>query len=98
MSFLLYCRNWTSGCSARGRRPNSDRRTGEILLQKPTLADERRNVMHYLRDVFPSVLPELDERLQRAWSEAEFRSEDRRNPATKTHAGRRAPQRDALPA
>jgi phosphoenolpyruvate carboxylase len=47
-------------------------RTGEILLQKPTLADERRNVMHYLRDVFPSALPELDERLHRAWVEAEF--------------------------
>ncbi len=47
-------------------------RTGEILLQKPTLADERRNVMHYLRDVFPSVLPDLDERLYRAWEQAEF--------------------------
>jgi phosphoenolpyruvate carboxylase len=45
-------------------------RTGEILLEKPTLADERRNVMHYLRDVFPDVLPELDERLFRAWSAA----------------------------
>lgn len=42
-------------------------RTGEILLEKPTLTDERRNVLHYLRDVFPAVLPELDERLRQAW-------------------------------
>lgn len=47
-------------------------RTGEILLEKPTLADERRNVLHYLRDVFPSVLPALDERLHQAWLEAGF--------------------------
>jgi phosphoenolpyruvate carboxylase len=47
-------------------------RTGEILLEKPTLTDERRNVLHYLRDVFPSVLPELDARLHHAWSAAGF--------------------------
>jgi phosphoenolpyruvate carboxylase len=34
-------------------------RTGEILLTKPDLTDERRNVLYYLRDVFPSVLPRL---------------------------------------
>ncbi|MCX6979292.1 MAG: phosphoenolpyruvate carboxylase [Verrucomicrobia bacterium] len=45
-------------------------RTGEILLEKPTLTDERRNVMHYLREVFPAVLPVLDERLRLAWSDA----------------------------
>ncbi len=32
-------------------------RTGEILLTKPDISDERRNVLYYLRDVFPSVLP-----------------------------------------
>jgi len=42
-------------------------RTGEILLAKPSLTDERRNVLHYLRDVFPRVLPKLDERLALAW-------------------------------
>ena len=47
-------------------------RTGEILLEKPTLTDERRNVMHYLREVFPSVLPVLDERLRVAWEGAGF--------------------------
>lgn len=43
-------------------------RTGEIPLQKPTVADERRNVLNYLRDVLPGVLPELDRRLRRAWT------------------------------
>jgi len=47
-------------------------RTGEILLEKPTLADERRNILHYLRDVFPTVLPELDARLRYAWADAGF--------------------------
>lgn len=45
-------------------------RTGEILLEKPTLTDERRNVLHYLRDVFPKVLSQLDERLDLAWQSA----------------------------
>jgi phosphoenolpyruvate carboxylase len=42
-------------------------RTGEILLEKPSVADERRNVLNYLRDVFPEVLPELDRRFRAAW-------------------------------
>lgn len=45
-------------------------RTGEILLQKPTVADERRNVLNYLRDVLPGVIPELDRRLHVAWTRA----------------------------
>ncbi len=45
-------------------------RTGEILLQKPTVADERRNVLNYLRDVLPGVVPELDRRLVAAWESA----------------------------
>lgn len=47
-------------------------RTGEILLEKPTLSDERRNLMHYLREVFVSVLPELDARLRLGWEAAGF--------------------------
>lgn len=47
-------------------------RTGEILLVKPQISDERHNVMHYLRDVFPAVLPLLDERLRYAWKETGF--------------------------
>lgn len=50
-------------------------RTGEILLEKPTLADERRNVLYYLRDVFPEVLPALDRRLRYAWREAGMSAE-----------------------
>ena len=47
-------------------------RTGEILLEKPSLTDERRNVLHYLREVFPRVLPQLQERLYQAWVDAGF--------------------------
>jgi phosphoenolpyruvate carboxylase len=47
-------------------------RTGEIYLEKPDVASERRNVIHYLRNVFPLVLPELDRRLRHAWQEMGF--------------------------
>ncbi|HEY2343322.1 MAG TPA: phosphoenolpyruvate carboxylase, partial [Chthoniobacteraceae bacterium] len=47
-------------------------RTGEILLEKPALADERRNVLHYLCEIFPAVLPDLDERLRQAWSQTGY--------------------------
>ncbi|MDX2227109.1 MAG: phosphoenolpyruvate carboxylase [Verrucomicrobiae bacterium] len=47
-------------------------RTGEILLKKPDVASERRYAMHYLRNVFTSVLPFLDARLRIAWKENGF--------------------------
>ena len=47
-------------------------RTGEIYLEKPDVASERRNVIHYLRNVFPDALPEVDRRLRRAWDEMGF--------------------------
>lgn len=47
-------------------------RTGEVYLHKPKIADERRNVMHYLALVFPDVLPWVDERLAAAWARAGF--------------------------
>jgi len=47
-------------------------RTGEILMHKPQVSDELRNVLYYLRDVFPNVLPKIDERLQFAWKEAGY--------------------------
>jgi phosphoenolpyruvate carboxylase len=47
-------------------------RTGEIFLKKPEITVEIRNIMHYLRNVFPDVLPVLDERLRYAWKEAGF--------------------------
>lgn len=46
--------------------------TGQVFLQKPALRDELRNVLHYLRKVFPDVIPLLDERLREAWKEAGF--------------------------
>ncbi len=47
-------------------------RTGEILFEKPEVADERRNVIHYLFKIFPEVLPMLDKRLLQAWRDTGF--------------------------
>ncbi len=47
-------------------------RTGEIYLEKPDVASERRNVIHYFREVFPAVLPEMDRHLRQAWAGAGF--------------------------
>ncbi len=49
--------------------------TGQVFLQKPSLQDERRNVLHYLNNVFPVVVPHLDQRLRDAWQEAGFTPE-----------------------
>ena len=45
-------------------------RTGEIYLEKPSLDDERRMVMHYLRQIFPQVLARVEGRLLSAWTHA----------------------------
>ncbi len=42
-------------------------RTGNIYLEKPEVRSERRNVIHYLRNIFPETLPILDNRLKAAW-------------------------------
>jgi phosphoenolpyruvate carboxylase len=42
-------------------------RTGNIYLEKPEVSSERRNVIHYLKNVFPDTLPILDNRLKAAW-------------------------------
>jgi phosphoenolpyruvate carboxylase len=47
-------------------------RTGEIFLEKPDVASERRNILHYLRNVFPDVIGLLDERLRQAWAAVGF--------------------------
>ena len=47
-------------------------RTGEILLRKPEVAAERRNLMYYFTEVFPRALPELDRRLRQAWASTGF--------------------------
>jgi phosphoenolpyruvate carboxylase len=44
-------------------------RTGEIYLEKPDVQSERRNILHYLKNVFPNVIPEVDKRLKYAWKE-----------------------------
>ena len=49
-------------------------RTGEILYEKPDISDERRNVIHYLYNIFSEVLPMLDRRLLQAWKESGFDS------------------------
>ena len=57
-------------------------RTGEILFEKPEVADERRNVIHYLFNIFPEVLPMLDKRLLQAWRDAGFDSSNLSDPRT----------------
>ncbi len=47
-------------------------RTGEILLAKPEVADERRQIGHYLGEIFPDALAMLDSRLRAAWNDAGF--------------------------
>ena len=46
--------------------------TGEIYLEKPQISDERQNIIHYLANVFPFALQELDRRLFWAWKEMGF--------------------------
>ncbi len=46
--------------------------TGEIFVEKPDINSELRNVLHYLTNVFPEVVPILDRRMVQAWQEAGF--------------------------
>ena len=50
-------------------------RTGNIYLEKPEVGSERRNVIHYLKNVFPETLPILDNRLKCAWLNEGFSGE-----------------------
>ncbi|HKK23593.1 MAG TPA: phosphoenolpyruvate carboxylase, partial [Pseudohaliea sp.] len=47
-------------------------RTGEIYLEKPRLADERRLVLHFLAGVFPAALSAFYRRLRQAWAAVGF--------------------------
>ncbi len=47
-------------------------RTGEFRMSKPDVASERDTIMHYLKNIFPAVLPRLDLRLYQAWEGAGF--------------------------
>jgi phosphoenolpyruvate carboxylase len=42
-------------------------RTGEILLERPDVESEIRNTLHYLTNVFPTVLQLLTERFRQSW-------------------------------
>ena len=47
-------------------------RTGEIFIEKPSVADERRNILYFLTEVFPETLPWVDNRLAAAWARAGY--------------------------
>lgn len=47
-------------------------RTGEIYLERPSLEDERRMVLHYLRTIFPQVVLLARRRLAAAWQAEGF--------------------------
>ena len=57
-------------------------RTGEVHRTKPIVAEERRNVVYYLQEVFPSVLKDLDLRLRQAWVEAGYNADTLTYPST----------------
>ena len=57
-------------------------RTGEIRLTKPEIADERKGALYYLREAFPSALPQIDERLCQAWTAHGFDPELIEHPST----------------
>lgn len=50
-------------------------RTGEIFLERPDVTSELRNVLHYLKNVFPQLLPWLDHRFEHAWKQSGFLSQ-----------------------
>ena len=47
-------------------------KTGEIYLEKPDVDSEFRNIMHYLVNVFPEVIPIVDHRLEHAMTSTGF--------------------------
>jgi phosphoenolpyruvate carboxylase len=52
--------------------------TGEIFIERPTITDERRNALYYLREVFPEVVIRLNRSLDVAWQEAGWSVENLR--------------------
>lgn len=47
-------------------------KTGEIFLEKPDVPSELRNIMHYLINVFPEIVPVHDRRMVQAWEDQGF--------------------------
>jgi phosphoenolpyruvate carboxylase len=44
----------------------------DIFLEKPDVRSELGSIIHYLVNVFPLVIPEMDKKLIQAWEEAGF--------------------------
>lgn len=47
-------------------------RSGEIFFNQPEVADERKWILFYLRDILPQAVHHIDERLKYAWEELQF--------------------------
>ncbi|MCB8995140.1 MAG: phosphoenolpyruvate carboxylase [Bacteroidales bacterium] len=47
----------------------------DIFLEKPDVRSELGSIIHYLINVFPLVIPEVDKKLMQAWKEAGFNPE-----------------------
>lgn len=47
-------------------------RSGEVYLEKPSLASERNNLMHFFSKVFPDALKLSDQRLKYVWQTYKF--------------------------
>src|SRR6266436_3148451 len=57
-------------------------RTGEVHRTKPGVAEERRNVIYYLQEVFPSVVNDVDLRLRQAWTDSGYHADTLVSPRT----------------
>lgn len=57
-------------------------RTGDIFLRRLDVASELRNVIHYLRNVFPEALVYHDQRLRQIWEAVGYRPELLADPDT----------------
>ena len=44
--------------------------TGEIHASRPSITDELRHIIYYLREVYPQVIRELDSSLESSWESA----------------------------
>ena len=58
-------------------------RSGEIFLDQPEVADERRALMFYLRDILPATVTQLDNRLRWAWNEQNYPKDLLGDPSTR---------------
>ncbi len=47
-------------------------KTGEVFVEKPDVPSELRNIVHYLVNVFPDVIPVHDRRMRQAWEDQGF--------------------------